>query len=640
MADEPPISADRAADHVIVCGLRGLGLRIAELLVAAGVGVVVLDDDPDPRLVGIVARWGIPLVQANPRLGEGLLDAGLERARAVICVERDDLASLETALLVRQLVPERRVVVQIANPAVGNAIGEVLGPGTVLDTAALSAPSIIELCLQRTVRDYVLGGERFIVAQVPASPRAATGRRLRDLFGNLAPIAVAPVGDDELIVCPGRDQLVAPGDVVTLVGTAADLDLEGISVDTARDEGDAGLGRRGERRPRRAHRAVAAVLEGADRPLQLVLAALVLLFFVSTLVLRFGYHAAGQPGAERGHLDLVEAAYFTIVTMATVGFGDYHFGGQSTWLVVYGVCLIVTGVALVTTAFALFTNLLVSRRIAESLGRQRLTGLAGHRIVVGLGSVGMRVVEGLVQEGCEVVVVERDEQNRYLSRVRALGAHVLVADATQRQTLDSANLASAASIAVLTSNDLNNIETGLAATALLQASGTAIPIVLRVFDRVLAGTIETTFGFHEVRSTAELAAPWFVGAALGLEIIGTFYVGRRTFLVGRLSISSGSGLEGLAMQELPARTRVVAISRAGRHELLEHPPRRGTRFGAGDQAYIVGPYEELLEVLLRDRRAGPGTSADCDDDDGGRRHRRAGRSARRGGPWSVGSRTT
>jgi hypothetical protein len=34
---------------------------------------------------------------------------------------------------------------------------------------------------------------------------------------------------------------------------------------------------------------------------------------------------------------------------------------------------------------------------------------------------------------------------------------------------------------------------------------------------------------------------------------------------------------------------------------LEHPPRRDTRFAAGDEAFLVGPDEELLEVLARSR---------------------------------------
>jgi hypothetical protein len=35
-------------------------------------------------------------------------------------------------------------------------------------------------------------------------------------------------------------------------------------------------------------------------------------------------------------------------------------------------------------------------------------------------------------------------------------------------------------------------------------------------------------------------------------------------------------------------------------EFAGFPPRRDTRFAAGDQAYLVGPYEELLQVLRAD----------------------------------------
>jgi hypothetical protein len=62
------------------------------------------------------------------------------------------------------------------------------------------------------------------------------------------------------------------------------------------------------------------------------------------------------------------------------------------------------------------------------------------------------------------------------------------------------------------------------------------------------------------------------------------------------------------MQELGARIRVVAIARGGEGadadggtEGLEYPPRRDTRLAAGDRAYLLGPYEELLRVLSRER---------------------------------------
>ena len=129
----------------------------------------------------------------------------------------------------------------------------------------------------------------------------------------------------------------------------------------------------------------------------------------------------------------------------------------------------------------------------------------------------------------------------------------------------------------------------------------ATPVVLRMFDPQLARSVRHNFGFRNVRSTAALAAPWFVGAALGLDVLNTFYVGDEPLLVARLTVSRGGGLDGLAMGDLGARTRILAISRVPHQAYLEHPPRRGTRLRAADQAYLIGPYEELLAVLRRDR---------------------------------------
>jgi Trk K+ transport system NAD-binding subunit len=160
---------------------------------------------------------------------------------------------------------------------------------------------------------------------------------------------------------------------------------------------------------------------------------------------------------------------------------------------------------------------------------------------------------------------------------------------------------------VLTSDDLANLETGLAVRDQLGARWDRTPVVLRMFDPQLARSVRHNFGFRNVRSTAALAAPWFVGAALGLDVLNTFYVGDEPLLVARLKVTRGGGLDGLAMQDLGARTRILAISRTFDQGYLEHPPRRGTRLRAGDEAYLIGPYEELLAVLRRDRPApGPG----------------------------------
>src|SRR5215469_7731557 len=89
--------------HVIVCGLRGVGLRVVEQLTLSGVLAVVVDDDPDPPLTLLIHTWGVPLIRGSTRAEETMLSAGLPGAIAVICAQHDDLRALETALLTRRL---------------------------------------------------------------------------------------------------------------------------------------------------------------------------------------------------------------------------------------------------------------------------------------------------------------------------------------------------------------------------------------------------------------------------------------------------------------------------------------------------------------------------------------------------------
>lgn len=133
-----------------------------------------------------------------------------------------------------------------------------------------------------------------------------------------------------------------------------------------------------------------------------------------------------------------------------------------------------------------------------------------------------------------MVVVDRDDDGRHLGRARAPGVPVVVGDATDVEVAATANLAEAAAVAVLTGDDLVDVETGLVVRDQLGTRWAEVPVVLRVFDRELATTVEDGFGFRHVRSTAALAAPWFVGAALGLDVLATFSVDRTPFLVGRL----------------------------------------------------------------------------------------------------------
>jgi Trk K+ transport system NAD-binding subunit len=569
--------------HVIVCGIVPVTVRTVEQLLAAGAKVVVLEDEyAKERDLLALRRLHVPVISRTAHTSDSLEEAGVAGAESVICLESTDLRTLETALLVQGLRPDVRVVAQLDNPAIARAVEEVTGEASVLDVAALFAPAVVEACVKRRAHDIKIDGTHFVTVDV-AAERTDT---LRSLFGSLVPLGVTSDESNTPIVCPGRDLRVEAGDRVTLLGTREEVEEaglgsqlhEGITINRARV-----LARLTRAR---------SFIETGDRALRTALILSLVLVVVASLINHFAYR---QPGG----MGLLTSVYFTVETIATVGFGDFSFATQPDGMKVFGILLIVLGTTLISTIFALLTNALVARRIAQQLGQAKIPGMRGHVVMVGLGAVGMKVLEGLLDRGRSVVVVERDEDNAYVNQVRQRGVPLVLGDATLAQTLDSVNLAQASSVAIVTSNDMANIETGLAVRDRLGDRWEEVPVVLRVLEREMGEHLQHSFGFRQVWSTLAIAAPWFAGAALGMQVLNSFYVGNHPFLLARLPLSEDGGLAGLTMMELGANVRVIAIGRGDGQ--LEHPPRRDTRFSGGEAAYLAGPFEELMGLLARER---------------------------------------
>jgi Trk K+ transport system NAD-binding subunit len=567
--------------HIIVCGDDPLGLRIIEQLRAAG------------REIAIVFSSG------------ELQDAGIASAAALICADDDDALNLEIALLARQLNPEVRVVARLANSVLREAVAIGNGPGAILDVADLAAPSVVEACLSRTTHSISAAGVEFVVSGTDA-PRQAT---LRELFGDLAPVAVvrgeSSTAPGEVVACPGRDVRVYEGDWTAMIGTAEELVAQGIEVappTTAQPERGHG-GARGynanRRRPlKRVSGAVRAFLEDVNPNFFKAFAASMTLLLFATVLLRFTYH---KPG-----MSFIDALYFSTETIATVGYGDFSFVDQPTWLRLFGIGLMFAGVTSTAVLMAFVADLLLSRRIAQNAGLRKVRELNDHIVVVGLGTFGIRVVADLKAAGHDVVVIERSPDNRFLSSAAELDVPVIFGDATLPATLDSARIDDAVAVAVLTQSDMVNIETGIVLRERLgerwmrSADRPGVPVVLRIYDRTLGAAVAQRFGFENVRSTVELAAPWFIGSAMGLQVLGTFSVGQQSFMVGGVQVEPGSELDGLRMEQMSTATRAIAIVRSPGEVQLH--PRRDSQLSAGDTAYVVGPYLELLETLHKGQR--------------------------------------
>jgi Trk K+ transport system NAD-binding subunit len=555
-----PVPAKDEIFHreIIVSGDDALAKTIAEELRGAGARIIKINTAAD------------------------LLGAGVHRARAVVCAGPNDAVNLEIALLARQYSPNVRVVARLANDVLREAVAAVNGPGAILDVAELATPSVVEAVLSRNAHQFDSGGIEFVVWGAKA-PYDGT---LREIYADLAPVAVVHGKNSptpgEVVPCPGRDLQVYAGDWTSMIGVKDELAARGVTVPPPIAT------RSRHSRVRRAIDAARAMRDDVNPLLFPSLAFALFLTLGATVLVHYTY--------QNPRMTWLDALYFTSETITTVGYGDFSFAQQSTFLRLFGVGLMFGGVTVTAILVAFLADLLLSRRFVQTAGLRRARHMRDHVVVVGLGSVGIRVVRDLTAAGYDVLVIERDENNRFLSTAAELDVPVIFGDSTMRQTLESARVDHARGVAVVTHDDMVNIETGIVLLEIL-GSDTKVPIVMRVQGRALGAAVNQRFGFENVRSIVDLAAPWFIGAAMGLQVLGTFWVGQRSFMVGGMLVAAGSELDGLRMVELSTQTRVIAITRPEGPVSLR--PRRDARLKAGDTVYLIGPYRELIATLRK-----------------------------------------
>lgn len=568
--------------HVVVYGFRGVGRRVVKQMAKTGVPVVVLQPDATPAEILAMQRYQVTYLPGFGQSSESLDAANVAEASAAICVTDDDLLNIEIALLVRERSSRIRIVVQMANAAVGRALQTVTQPGAVLNVAELASLSFVEAAINRTTHSLDLDGREFIVATQECRRAGA----LDELWPALSPLAVESEPGGRSVACPGRSEAAAQGDRVTLVGTPEQFRDVGLDVSVEQ--------RTRQRRPLRSRvrESLAAIGGVVDRPFRIAFGILAGLAFVSVVILRFGYT---EPDGTR--MSLLDAVYFTSETIATVGFGDFYFRDQPDWLRMWAAALILLGATLIAVSTALLTNALVTRSLAQSLGRQRLTGMRDHIVVIGLGTVGIKVARDLHDLGHDVAIIDGGEGQRFIPEMRSLGMPVLIGDATLPETQADAGVHRAAGIAILTSSDLTNLDTGLSVREAVRDP--SVPIVLRLFGKNLARVVKENLEIGIPRSIAELAAPWFVGAALGLETMGTFYVGEMPFIAVRVSVHSGGRFEGRTVRRLEDHVRVIGVRRADNDGRLQCPPPGDPTFRPGDIVYLIGQYEDLVDLLPR-----------------------------------------
>ena len=154
---------------------------------------------------------------------------------------------------------------------------------------------------------------------------------------------------------------------------------------------------------------------------------------------------------------LANSFYATIVTLGTVGFGDFCPVTPAGKL--FALFIIVFGVGTLAYTFAMIMERFAEGRFKEILGRgkleKRIKKMENHYIICGCGKIGKLICAELAHEKVEFVIVENDPE--VTQGIEDIGFAYVKGGATDDKTLLDAGVKRAKGIVCALPKDADNL---------------------------------------------------------------------------------------------------------------------------------------------------------------------------------------
>ena len=166
------IMCDQMNNHIVVCGLGHVGIRVVESLKKLGAPVVAIEKRKNDSFAPDVEELGVPVLYGDARRDALLVEAGVRRAKAIVCATDDDLANLEVAIDAKKENPSIRVIMRMFDQRVAGKMRSALDLDETFSTSALCGPLVALQATDPGVRGvyYHQDGSLRVDMEVPTPP--------------------------------------------------------------------------------------------------------------------------------------------------------------------------------------------------------------------------------------------------------------------------------------------------------------------------------------------------------------------------------------------------------------------------------------------------------------------------------------
>ena len=216
-------SIGRLSGHYVICAYGRVGRAVMEEMRRCNYTSVVIESKPE--LEPLLEEHGVRYISGDPADETVLLQAGIERARGLICAVDSDAVNVFITLTARALNPGLRIVARASERAsvdklVRAGADEVVSPyGLTGRRMAVLAfqPSVLEVLDLLNLGSDIQLEEVVIRAGTPLDGLTIAEARAR--YAGVAILALKTPGS-EVSANPYHEVCLAPGDLIVVLGPA------------------------------------------------------------------------------------------------------------------------------------------------------------------------------------------------------------------------------------------------------------------------------------------------------------------------------------------------------------------------------------------------------------------------------------
>lgn len=220
---------DSLDGHVVLCGFGRVGSGVWSNLRSRGVEVLVVESDP--ARVAAAEEAGAHVLAGDATHNAVLIEAGVERAGALVACVTEDADNLVIVLSARSLSPSLHIVSRASEAEWEDKL-RLAGADRVVAPQVVGSERLAAMAVEKSLSemfDVVVGGRpvEFAVDEITISEKSPVAREtiessgIRPRTGALVLAVEDPV--TRTLVTPGPDQKLDPGTSVIVIGTPAQV---------------------------------------------------------------------------------------------------------------------------------------------------------------------------------------------------------------------------------------------------------------------------------------------------------------------------------------------------------------------------------------------------------------------------------